>query len=60
MEKDLMSKADLMRYLSISRTTVDRLMKGGLPYLKLDPGRRGGVRFKREDIDRWLETKRMK
>jgi excisionase family DNA binding protein len=60
MEKDLLSKADLMKYLSISRTTVDRLMKSGLPYLKLDPGRRGGVRFRRKDIDRWLESKRIK
>jgi hypothetical protein len=32
----------------------------GLPYLTLNPGRRGGVRFRREDIDRWLETKRIK
>jgi excisionase family DNA binding protein len=54
MEKDLMSKADLMRYLSVSKTTIDRLMKAGLPYIKLDPGRRGSVRFRREDIDRWL------
>ena len=60
MEKDLMTKADLMKYLSISKTTVDRLMKAGLPYVKLDPARRGSVRFKRQDIDKWLETKRIK
>jgi excisionase family DNA binding protein len=60
MEKDLMSKADLMRYLSISKTTVDRLMKAGLPYIKLDPARRGSVRFRRREIDAWLETKRAK
>jgi excisionase family DNA binding protein len=60
MEKDLMSKADLMRYLSISRATVDRLMKSGLPYIKLDPGKRGVVRFRRHDVDAWLETKRVR
>jgi excisionase family DNA binding protein len=57
MEKDLMSKADLMRYLSVSRATIDRLMKTGLPHIKFDPGKRGGVRFRREDVDRWLESK---
>jgi excisionase family DNA binding protein len=60
MEKDLMNKADLMKYLSVSRATVDRLMKSGLPYIKLDPGKRGGVRFKRRDIDRWLESRTVK
>jgi excisionase family DNA binding protein len=60
MEKDLWSKADLMRYLSVSRATVDRLMKSGLPYFKLDPGKRGGVRFKRRDVDRWIEAKIIK
>ena len=55
-----MSKADLMKYLSVSRATIDRLMKNGLPYIKFDPGKRGGVRFRRRDIDRWLESKRVK
>jgi excisionase family DNA binding protein len=60
MEKDLMSKAELMQYLSVSRATLDRLMKTGLPYIKISSGKRGAVRFKRRDIDRWLESKRVK
>ena len=55
-----MSKAELMQYLSVSRATLDRLMKTGLPYIKISSGKRGAVRFKRRDIDRWLESKRVK
>lgn len=51
-----MSKADLMQYLSISRATVDRLMKSGLPYTRVNPKKpRSAVRFRRKDIDRWLK-----
>jgi excisionase family DNA binding protein len=55
MEKDLLSKTDLMKYLSLSRGTIDRLMKHGLPYIKLD--RR--VLFRKSDIDKWLESKKV-
>jgi excisionase family DNA binding protein len=45
----------LMVYLKISSATVGRLMQQGLPYIKL-PRR---VLFKREDVDAFLETKRI-
>ena len=56
MKRELMTKAELMDYLRISKRTLDKLMKtGDLPYIKL--ARR--VLFKREDVDAFLETKRI-
>ena len=56
MKRELMTKAELMDYLRISKRTLDKLMKtGNLPYIKL--ARR--VLFKREDVDAFLETKRI-
>ena len=51
MVTEYLTKKDLMAYLKISRTTVDRLMKEGLPHIKLD--RR--VLFRKEDVDAFLE-----
>lgn len=55
MSPDYLSKKDLRDYLKISSATVSRLMQQGLPYIKLE--RR--VLFKREDIDAFLETKKI-
>ena len=56
MKRELMTKAELMDYLRISKRTLDKLMKtDDLPYIKL--ARR--VLFKREDVDAFLETKRI-
>ena len=51
MVNEYLTKKDLMAYLKISRTTADRLMKEGLPHIKLD--RR--VLFRKEDVDSFLE-----
>lgn len=48
-----MRKGELQEYLRISKSSVEKLMKEGLPYVKLD--RR--VIFKKVDVDRWLESK---
>ena len=57
MEKDLMTKAEMLEYLRISKGTLDKLMREkGIPFLKL--GKR--VLFKKSDIDKWLESKRVK
>jgi len=56
METEYLSMKELMAYLKISRTTVSRLMRQGLPHIKLD--RR--VLFRRADVDRWLESKIVK
>ena len=55
MSSEYLSKKDLMAYLKISAATVGRLMQQGLPYIKL-PRR---VLFKREDVDAFLETKKI-
>lgn len=46
---EIMSKAELAKYLKRSPATITRLMKKGLPYR--GPGR---PTFKRSDVDRWL------
>jgi len=56
MNRGYFSKKDLEGYLGISKGTVERLMKQGLPYIKLE--RR--VLFRKEDVDAWLESKRVK
>lgn len=45
-------------YMNVAERTVLRLMKRGLPYVKLSNGRHGGVRIKRQWIDQWLERKK--
>lgn len=52
-----MTKADLMKYLSVSRGTIDRLMIAGLPFVKLDPKQQGHVRFYRSAVDKWLKSR---
>ena len=56
MPVDYMTKDDLMTYLHISRGTINRLMKRGLPHIKLE--RR--VLFRKEDIDTYLKSKLVK
>ncbi len=54
MEKSLLTKIELMGYLRISRSTLDKWIKEKyLPYIKLD--RR--VLFRREDIDRFIKSR---
>jgi len=51
-----MTRAELMEYLKIRRTTLQRLMnRKEFPWFKLD--RR--ILFKKSDIDKWLESKRI-
>lgn len=54
-EDRLLTKDEAAKYLRISRTTLGRLMKK-IPYIKLD--RR--VLFKKSDIDKFLESKKVK
>jgi len=55
MNREYLSKKDLAAYLGISKGTVERLMKQGLPHIKLE--RR--VLFKCEDVDAFLKTKKI-
>jgi excisionase family DNA binding protein len=51
-----MTKAELQEYLRISKSSVEKLMKQGLPHIKLT--RR--VLFRKVDVDGWLESKIVK
>lgn len=53
----LLTRRELMDYLKIKPSTLRKLMlRNEFPYFKLD--RR--VLFRKDDIDSWLESKRVK
>jgi excisionase family DNA binding protein len=57
MEKELLTKAEVIAFLRISKRTLDLLMRRrDIPFFKLDRK----VLFKRQDIEQWLETKRVR
>ena len=51
MDDEILTKEELADYLRISIRTIDRLMKEGMPYLKI----RGTVRFEKKKVFSWLE-----
>ena len=56
METEYLTKTELLAYLKVSRTIVEKLMLQGLPHIKLD--RR--VLFRREDVDKFMASKLVK
>lgn len=59
--EQIMNRRELMEYLGISVTTVDRMLRRAeVPHFRIgDPAcgtRRRGVRFRKSDIDRWIEN----
>jgi excisionase family DNA binding protein len=53
----LLMRSELMEYLKIKQGTLRKLMlRNEFPYFKLE--RR--VLFRKSDIDKWLESKRVK
>ncbi|MDW7759444.1 MAG: helix-turn-helix domain-containing protein [Acidobacteriota bacterium] len=53
MDTGYFTKREIAEYLKISLATLERLMKEGLPHIKLS--RR--VLFRKADVDAWLESK---
>jgi len=55
----LMSIEDLAIYLGDSKRTIYKYIASGdcPPYVKLS---RKNIKFDREDVDRWLESKKVK
>ena len=47
----MLTKPELSEWLKVSIPTVDRLMKQGMPYIKIGKA----VRFEQEDVKKWLE-----
>jgi excisionase family DNA binding protein len=56
MDVAYLTKPKVAEYLKVSLATLERLMRQGLPHIKLD--RR--VLFRKADVDRWLESKIVK
>jgi len=48
-----MTKVECQEYLRISKSSLEKLVKEGLPRIKLDRK----VIFRKVDVDRWLERK---
>ncbi|HEC93437.1 MAG TPA: DNA-binding protein [Candidatus Atribacteria bacterium] len=56
MENDVLSKKEACKFLKISIATLDRLIRRKeIPFLKLN----GRVLFLREDLIKWLKSKRV-
>lgn len=53
MPGEYMTKAECQEYLRISKSSLEKLVKEGLPRIKLDRK----VIFRKADVDRWLERK---
>lgn len=50
---DLMTKAEVMDYLRISKGTLDKLMRQHkIPFVKFERA----VRFRKSEVDKWLES----
>jgi excisionase family DNA binding protein len=54
-ESYLRTKQQAAKYLNISQGSIERLMRAGLPYVKL----RGLVRFRPEDLSGYIEARRV-
>ena len=51
MEKKYLNTDEACEFLGISRPTLYRLKKQGLPYFKLG----GSLKFDKEDLVKWIE-----
>jgi excisionase family DNA binding protein len=50
---EYMTKTECQEYLRISKSSLEKLVKEGLPRIKLDRK----VIFRKIDVDKWLERK---
>lgn len=44
---------EVMKYLSVSKSTLERLVADGMPHVKINRSRR----YKLSEIDRWLNKR---
>lgn len=44
---------EVMKYLSVSKSTLERLVADGMPHIKINRSRR----YKLSEIDRWLNKR---
>jgi hypothetical protein len=55
----LISKRQAARFLGISQASLERLLRTGLPYIKITPGPSGAVRLRPEDLIDFVERRRV-
>jgi predicted site-specific integrase-resolvase len=56
----LLNKKQAARYLGVSGGTLERLMRDGLPYIKLTSGAAGAVRFQIGDLVDFVVSRRVR
>jgi excisionase family DNA binding protein len=54
-ETYLKTKREAARFLGVSAGSIERLMRGGLPYVKVG----GLVRFRPEDLSGFIQSRRV-
>ena len=54
-----MNKQAAAKYLSVSPGTLERLMRSGLPHIKIGNGRTGSVRFSLDDLRNYIDKRRI-
>jgi excisionase family DNA binding protein len=57
MALDILDCKELGFYLKVKSSTIRVwVSQGTIPFLKLQPGEKGTVRFDRKEIDRWIHS----
>ena len=60
MDREILNKKEAAEFLRMSVSTLERLMKEGkIPYAKINTTRRK-VLFLKEDLIKWVKSKRVK
>jgi predicted site-specific integrase-resolvase len=59
-ENYLVGKRQAAKYLGVSPGTLERLMRAGLPYIKLTSAAAGAVRFQIADLADFVDARRMR
>lgn len=60
MQTKLMTVEELSKYLGRSKSSIYVMVyRGQLPYIKLGTGKNGSLRFDCEEIEAFLETKKV-
>lgn len=48
------TKLAVTEHLGVESVTVDRLLKEGLPHIRISPSPTGRLRFRLSEVDAWL------
>lgn len=59
MQEEFMDTAALAQMLNCRREHIYRLVKRGLPHMRLGPGKRAPYRFEKDKVRAWMEKMTM-